>query len=1183
MRHLLPNNTGQRGKSGKQHLFSTWLLTGSLLTAAALSGFAQTPTGSIGGTVQDASGAAIPNAVVTIRNTATNITQTLKTDANGQYVLQLLLPGSYDVKVTATGFAPAEQRDVTVDVSAEHPADFSLKVGSASATVTVQATTPALQTSSASTQTVITGKQIRDLPLNGRNPFLLAELAPGVQNTGGASTPHISGSRNANNEILLDGITDITPENNVGNNSAAYQPIVDSVDEFSVITSVPAPEYGRFSGGLINLASRTGGNAFHGSLFEFNRDSIFDARDYFSSPTAPKPPLLRNQAGGTLGGPIIRDRTFFFFGYQISRETDSSTETDSVATQAERNGDFSALLPTTVIYNPRSTHFGTYTDPNGSVQTGYIRDPYPGNLIPAADMSAAGAAALSYEPLPNVSTNSPFNNYLITQGAPITNGYQYEIRVDHSWSQSWKTFVRFSHSQSTYIPFADYPANNGVASVGYNGPDTSGAYSLAYDNSFTLSPTLLLDLRYGLSRSTVVRTPIGGAFDITKVGLPASLAAVADYPAFPNYTLGNGYSSIGSSGYVPLVENPLVHDLLASFIKVHGRHNFKFGGEFRKLFLNFHQYGDPTGQYGFSQSWTQEVGSDGSSPGGNPIASLELGLPDYGYQTNNPTFAAASSYFALYAQDDWRLTNHVTINYGLRWDMDQPRTERRNLLSYWNPNDVSPINGMVAADADCPACGHLTGSMHFVNTASGQYGRQQINAHKLDFAPRIGVAWSPDPNWSVRAGFGIIFAGSDVQPAGTSGAAGTEGFSSQTNASFSFDNEATIATTLDNPYPDGYDLPLGAAAGPGTDLGNAISDSFLTNRNTRTPYTEQANLTVQRSLPGNTVVEVGYVYSQGLFLVDGDPGTPHDQVNPSYLALGSHLQDQVPNPFYGVITTPGSPMAQPTIQRKYLLRPFPQYNGVTEYRKDTAYSNYNSVVARVEKRLSDGLTVLASFTGAKLMDNSPAAVTYLGPYSSTYQNQYNPAGEYSVSPQDINHQLTAAYTYELPIGPGRHYLNNLHGPLSGLVTGYQTSGIFSFVGGTPLVVGGVSDNSNLFLVGQRPDMSRFNAKLSHPTRAEYFNTSLFSVPAPYTLGDAPRTLGNVRTPRFIGIDMSAIKNTYFGSTQRYNLQLRLEAFNALNHVQFAGPDTGAQNGTFGQINSTANTQRQVQLAAKFIF
>ena len=969
-------------------------------------------------------------------------------------------------------------------------------------------------------------------------------------------------------------------------------------------TTVLPADYGRFSGGVINVATRTGTNAFHGDLYEFNRDSTFTARDYFAGHNSAVSPSQRNQAGGSFGGPLIRNRTFFFVGAQISRQTDSQTETDSVATALERQGNFSELLAQgTQIYDPRSAHPGTYyvKDPKTGLfnaVNGTIRNPYPGNIIPTGQLSPAGLAALSYQPLPNVPGAGLFNNYVVT-GSQTTNGYQFDTRVDHNWTQAWHTFVRFSHFQSTYTPFADYPVNaagqptGGVASQGYNGPSNSTAYNFAYDNSIALSPTLVFDIRYGFNRAAVVRNPIGGPFDVTSIGLPPALQS-NNYKAFPSFSIGNGYSSIGSGGYVPLLQNPSSHILVANFQKTKGTHAMQFGGEYRKLFLNFHQYGYPQGQFGFSQSFTQLAVNDtsaaavagGPTATGNPFASLVLGTGDYGNYSIDPSFATAGEYYALYAEDTWKVTPHFTVSYGLRWDADQPRTERHNQLSYFNPDDVSPINNLVAANPAYPALGSLRGSTRFVGTPSGQFGRQQVGMHKLDFGPRIGAIWSPDGNWSVRAGFAIVYASSAVQPAGTTGGAGTDGFSTSTPAPFSFDSEQTVNTTLDNPYPGGFQLPLGAASGPGNNLGTTIQQDYLTNRDTRTPYSEQANLTVQRTLPGQTILEVGWLMNLGKFLIQGDPGVPHDQVNPSYLALGNALLDQVPNPFYGVITTPGSPLAQPTVQRRYLLRPYPQYNGVNEYRKASACSNYNALTVRLDKRFSSGLTLLVSYTAAKLFDNSAAAVTFLGPTSVTYADQYNPAAEYALSPQDVSRDLVTSYTYELPFGPGRRFFGSGHGIGAKLISGFQTSGVVSWVGGTPITFGSVGATTNLFTLGQRPVQSGTNAKLSNNNRARWFNTSLFSSPANFQFGDARRTLDNVRTPQFVNTDLSAIKNNYFGADNRFNVQLRAEAFNAFNHAQLGAPDTGVNDGSnFGRITGTAQgyAARQLQLAAKFYF
>jgi len=433
----------------------------------------------------------------------------------------------------------------------------------------------------------------------------------------------------------------------------------------------------------------------------------------------------------------------------------------------------------------------------------------------------------------------------------------------------------------------------------------------------------------------------------------------------------------------------------------------------------------------------------------------------------------------------------------------------------------------------------------------------------------------------VRGGFGIIFQPSALQAAGTTGGAGTDGFTSQTNFNFTLDNQQTVNTTFDNPAPTGYNLPQGAAGGPGTFLGLGIGDTFFDSY--RNPYSEEANLSVQRQLPENMVITVGYIYNAGHFLINGDPGVPFSQVDPSYLKLGQQLLNSVPNSFYGIITTPGSPLAAPTVPYNYLLRPFPQYNGVSSFRKADSGSHYNAVTVQMEKRYSHGLSVLVAFTGSKLMDNAASVVSYLGPTSQTYANQYNPRAEFGLSSQDISRTFSAAYVYELPFGHGRQFLSTTHGIANELVSGWQTNGIVQWDTGTPVVLSAVINQTGLLGFGQRPNEAPWDPNLPHPTRAKWFNTALFTQPAPFTIGNAPRVLPNVRVPGYVNADLSAFKNNYIGANQRFNLQFRLEAFNAFNHPIFSGPDAGVNDGTFGQITSQSNTGREVQLAVKFIY
>ncbi len=1150
-----------------------------LVFACSMSVFAQTPTGTLQGTVFDPSGAPVANAAVKITNDATTEAKTLQTDAGGRYVQPLLNPGTYTVEVAATGFAPAKQEHIRLDVSQIYAADFKLTVGTVTSTVQVEATTPPLDSSNATLGQVIDTRTVVDLPLNGRNPFALAELVPGVNNVGGGSTPHIGGSRNSVNEEQIDGVTNILPENNVGNTSAAYTPIVDSVNEFSVQTNALSAEYGRFGGGVINVVTKSGTNDWHGGAFTFARNGVLNSNDFFANRSGqPKPDMHRYQYGGTLGGPILipkvydgRNKTFFFFGFEETKEADNAVETDTVPTLAQRSGDFSAAGNPTV-YDPTTAH----TDVSGNL----VRNAFANNRLPQNELSAVGQKVISFFPMPNTGgPNALTNNYVIS-GVSTNNDDHWDSRFDHNFSDKWHMFLRVSHDWNSSAPLNDYGS---AASTGYGGPQAGGAWSASMDHTISFTPTLIGDFRYGISRSYVNRTPFGAGFDPSTLGLPASLTNVASQLglAFPRFDIQNT-AGLGSNGYVYLIENPLAHDVTASLTKVHGGQTIKFGAEYRKLFINFTQFGQPDGQFGISQQWTQQnlLSSNGT---GSSYATLLLGLDDNAQQTYDASAASSSTYNAYYLQDDWKVTRTFTLNLGLRYEVELPRTERYNRLSYWDPSKPSLLQGQVPANA-CLACGDLRGQMLFVNQpGSSIYGRSQGPIQWKDWGPRVGLAWSVTPKTVIRSGFGISYLPSALQAAGSSGGAGTQGFSTTTYVNGTNDSYRTMNNSLQNPFPSGFILPQGAAGGPNTQLGNGIDQSFFSSY--RNPYSMQWNFNVQRELPGGFTAEVAYLGNRGLFLVDGDPGQPFDQVNPVYASLGNSLLDKVPNPFYGLITgSAQSGLNSPTIQRYQLLEPYPQYGQVYSFRKPTASSTYHGFTTRIDKRYSNGLSLLLSFTASKSMDDSAAAVTYLGPASSTRADQYNRRLEWSVSPQDISRALVSSFTYELPFGKGKAFANSTPRIANALIAGWQFNGIITWQTGTPIVLGAASYTTGLNTLGERPDNNGHTAKIANANIDNWFNTSVFSTPAAFTIGSAGRTLPDVRNPGITNADLSLFKNNYFGHSERFNLQIRVEAFDAMNHPLFNSPDTNINDSNFGKITSTTGTaQRQIQLALKFVF
>ncbi len=1187
-----------------------------LLAAASVT--AQTPTGTIEGNVLDPQGAGIADATVTITNNATGVARVVTSDSAGRFSAPFLQPGNYTVFVEAKGFKQDRRDNVVVAISETLPLAFTLQLGQVNETVEVTTTSGTLETESSSLNTVISSRPILDLPLNGRDPFSLATLVPAVSNVGSASTPHIGGSRNANNEQLIDGMTNILPENNVGNNESAYQPIVDSVQEFSVQTSVLPADYGRFSGGTVSLVTRSGGEHYHGSLFEFAQNGVFDAKSFSFGAQEKQPSLFQYQSGGTFGGPVpIVDRpnhrTFFFFAFEDQRQNAAATETDSVPQPQWLTGNFSDLMVPGVtncaLPNPsNNANFGCIYDPNSVAVNGagqYQRQPFAGNIIPTGDLNAVAKAALAYFPAPNVpgkvcapvlsggSYGDPgcYNNYFIA-GSTFDDYWHYDARFDHDFSPRWHSFFRFSHWNESFSSLSDY---GNAASAGYNGPGTNTEWSGSFNNNITFDPTLLGEIRIGASRAAYNRQTFGQPFDLASLGFPASYVSTAaiDGLVFPAFNFGNGFSGLGPSGYNSFYEHPSAFSFTGSLIKIAGAHTVKYGAEYRLLYENFAQYGYPSGQFYENPDWTQQFANNANNTG-NAFATAMLGLMSGGSNmSHQPTSADISKYVALFVQDDWKITTKLTLNLGLRWDVEVPRTDRYNRLSYWDPNVPSAITLPTGSfdSATCPACGSLMGQMFFVGVPGSAYGRAQGPTQWKDFGPRVGLAYNPLKNLVVRGGFGIVYAPSALQAAGTDGAPGIEGFSSNTNFNSTYTSQQTApgtctnCGTLSNPAPTGFNLPKGVAGGANTDVGIGIYDSFFGSY--RNPYSEQWNLNLQYALPHQTTVELGYLGNRGLFLINGDPGVPYGQLPASDLALGNALYAQVPNPFYGIVNVPGSALDNPTVQANYLLSPYPQYVGsVQSFRKPQAASKYNAMTLKVDKKFSGGFSLLGSFTWGKEFDNSSSAVNYLGPASQTFENQYAPQNEWALGAQNVTRMLVVSGIYELPFGHGKLIGGDATGVVNRLIGGWQLVAIASFTDGTPLVLAAATDETGLLGYSKRPSWNGQSAAISNATLNHWFNTAAYSQPGPFTFGNAPRTIDTVDNPGVNNWNTSVFKNNYFGTDNKYNLQFRLELFNAFNHPQFGAPNANVNAGSqFGVISSMGSfyNARLVQLALKFIF
>jgi hypothetical protein len=1154
--------------------------------AALLS--AQTSTATLEGHVKDPSGASVEGVTIRAVNSQTGAANQVSTNQEGHFVIPYLLPGQYTISAEHPGFRRFEQSGIKLDVQQVLSFDIPLVLGNVNATVEVIGAPPPLATSASVISTTIDNKKVVDLPLNGRVSLGLSLLVPGVIPAGGNAgssiglvngtayphsfTPWISGSRNATSDVLMDGIPLGLPNTNGGTLAMGVSgPTVDAVQEFAVITNAPPAEYGRTGGGIINIASKGGTNGLHGSLYEFLRNSDLDANNFFSNRAGVARPIFqRNQFGGSVGGPVLipkiydgRNRTFFFFDTETTYARIPDVFTTTVPLNSWKQGDFSTLKTSSgapiTIYDPKTAA------PNAAGV--YTRSAFAGNQVPVSRMDPVALNLMKYFPEPNT---TPANGYTQVNNwteasKDDANSTDFGIRLDHSFNDAWRTFVRYTQGSQTTAPhnFFDSPATPQG-----RGTQTFARHAFVWNNTYALNPTTILEFRYGLSRFALKIAPLSAGFDPSTLGLPTYLdnQASLNDTRFPRFDI-NGLTSLGQITGAGIAFVPTTHNVLVSMTKVLSKHTIKTGFEYRKLFLNFWQESVPAGQFSFDSTWTQQIPTQSSSVAGFGLASLLLGLPTGGTQTNNPYVSTASSYYAGYLEDDYRLNSRVTFNMGLRYDVDTPRTERHNQLSYFNGYVPSPLAGQV------PAFPNLLGEMDFAQPGARQQGPTDWN----NVSPRFGFAIRLNDKTAFRGAYAFLYGPSLLQ----AGYTGTTGFQSSTSMIVSLDTRTPL-NYLSNPFPYGFNPALGAATGPNsgalTNIGLAINGNwFLSNKS---PEIQEWNANLQRQLPGQFVLELGYVANKGNALDEGET-LAYDQLPDSALALGSHLNDLVTNPFYGVITNPNSPLSQATVQRRYLLAPYPQYTGLGVNNVPLGNSIYHSFIAQLERRFANGFGILASYTGGKLIDDSGFASTLDAGGATSKQNVYNQKSDRSVSAQDISSRFVTSVNYELPFGHGKPFLSSLPRFANAILGGWQANAIVTVQDGLPVLMTQAVNQTGIGNSSQRPNVSGEDPNLASRSINEWFNTSVFSVAPAYTFGNAPRTLPNVRQPGLDTADLSLFKS--FSIRERATLTFRAEAFNALNKTQFGPSASTVGNSNLGVISSTAADPRDIQFALKLLF
>ena len=1139
--------------------------------------WSQSYTGSIRGTITDTTKASIPGAKITATDSDRNVEYSTISDSSGRYAFTTLPAASYILTVQAAGFQRASQGAFRLEVQQQATIDIELAVGAVTTTVEVQSSSPMLNTTSAALGQVVESRFLMTAPLSTRNPLSLILLAPGVVPTGSGTNFVSSGVRNNASEVLMDGVPLTGIEQNGGVTDVKYTPTVDVVSEFKIQTNFFSAEFGNSGGTVINMVSKSGTNQVHGVGYFFRRDNALNANDWFSNARGRTlADLTRNNYGGTVGGPVYipkayngKNRTFFFADYDRVQQSSATTSLGSVPTAQQLLGDFSdtrlnngALVP---IFDP----FSTFTDANGAV----LRNPIPQNMIPMSRQDPITRNFIKYFPAANL-PGDPFtrNNNWFGQGSNLSAGNKLDAKIDHNISDKQRFSARYGVDWGWSTPA------NLTGNISHNGnPGNSRSQNFTIDYTRTHSPTTIVNLRAGVLRVRSLRDPLSTGFDATTLGLPKLMIDATGVKAFPLFSAQ--YRPMGAGGYAIIHRYEDVYQYLGALTKILGGHTVKTGAEYRKLHLNYFQPNTPNGGFTFTRGLTSQNPTVSSSTQGDGLASALLGWGSSGQVSIDYPTCQSAGYFATYLNDDWRITRKLTLNMGLRYDFDIPRTDRFNRINWLDLAAPSPIANVAPVKAVFP---DLRGLMRFADDKQ----RTPYDGDYNNVQPRIGFAYALTNKTSIRAAYGLFYV---VSRHTVKGEVGTAFGFTDSGIPWTLDSGLTRYATFQNPWPDGLTYPPGRD--PARFLGLGAGTPLPKDDN---PQYQQWTFSIQRELPGRGVFEVNYAGTKGthLYFGQGDIVSNLNPLDPLYWSLGrgtsgTGLNALVPNPFFGAITNPtATNFNRATIQLNRLLRPYPEYSSVGGYRASRNIGNsiYHALQLKYEKRFSRGLSVISHYTFSKMISDSDVSgsdVDWLAG-GSTVQDVKDLRNERSIAVFDRPHRMVVNFDYQIPIGRKRALGKSMNRILDAAVGGWELMSSILASSGAPL---GISQSaSNLWQGNQRPILLGDPSVPGSPRDKlnNYFNVSAFQQVGPDLIGSTPRFLSRYRGPSLVNEDATLMKN--FNITESKYVQLRLEAYSVTNSPQWGMPGTSFAPGSssFGQITS-AGGNRSVQIAAKFYY
>ena len=1118
----------------------------------ALNCLAQVEQGAISGLVTDSTGAVVPKAKVTATNQATGVTATSETTGEGYYKLPYLLPGSYALTIEKDGFAIDRVTGVPVQVGQTATINVALKTGSVHEEVTVASNAVMIDQTGSSLGYVGNTAQILELP-TGRNPFALLVLSPGVLATGNSGTgPIVNGGRSNTTAILLDGQD--TRNNSTLDN--AYSAPQEAVSEVRFITNSFSAEYGRSTGGVVIAESKTGANTLHGSAYDYLNNDDLNANSWSNNLNhVARGRQRQNVYGFTVSGPVYlpkvyngKNKTFFFFNFEQNNNHGVSTPAAAVPTLLQKTGNFSQTLTASgqliQLYDPLTTL------PSSTTSSGYVRSPFPGNIIPPNRIDPITAKILSYYPNPTLAVSPTIQNDWSLNFGLVTHQDRYFARVDENLSQKNRLFFRYGYSTS---PQTSPYLNNSNASVAFPGETTNGggnqqsiSYNYGISDTQTFTPNLVAEFRVGYNRSIFKLLPLSIGFDISSIGLPQYLKSASADALFPYITV-TGMTAIGPQRASHDIDGENTPEAQAHLTWLKGNHAIKAGFDFLLAQFNTFRPDYPSGTFDFNTAYTQ--GPDpavASATSGYGFASALLGSPDAGQFTIGPSLALLQKVYTAYVQDDWKVTRTLTINLGYRFEYETPYKERYNHLGYFDPNGTDPITG-------------LKGILTQVTPAHPYPSNPQY-----DSAPRVGLAWSFRPKTVFRAAYGIFYApgsGGVGQSPGDLGSASETATGIYFGQTVAAPNTPLAGASLANPFVTGL------LSYPNSLVGQGVGAIFP---NWKTPMNQMWNANIQRNLTRDLLVEVAYIGTRGEHIWNN---INEDATYPQELSLGTQLNSLVANPFFGKITN--GALSAATVRQGSLLVPYPQYSGVTWTRGSVGDSIYHGLTFRAERAFAHGLMFQASYTLAKLIDD--VNERFLG--GANFVNPYNLRQSRSISAFDVPQRFVANYIYALPFGHGKRLLS--HGIASYILGNWENTGIITAQEGTPISISASCNFPGVSGLGcTAVRAGNINLASGQQSMNQWFNTAAFTNPGPYSFGNDSRTEPNLRNPGTFGWDTSLSR--WQPIKERMRLQFRADMYDWLNHPNLGSPSASITSSTFGRITSKSGN-RTITMALRLEF